>query len=323
MLKISVIIPVYKVEPYLRQCVDSVLSQTYESIEVILIDDGSPDNCPHICDQYANADARVKVIHQTNGGLSAARNTGVQCASGEYVVFLDSDDFWNSPAGLDKIVSRLEKKSPDVLNFAYIRTDELGNAISERFRGIESMPFNISGLENQLAYLTSGSLYIASAWNKIVRREIAIETPFEEGKTSEDIDWCARLICKAESIDFACENLYCYRQRRGSITHNFSERNCIDLKDNILKCIAITGEVHQNRKEFLETYTAYQLATFFAVQALASNCPKECVAQLCKHQKILRHHGTSKKVAYLDLGCRLMGFANMCRITRLTRRFWS
>ena len=93
MLKISVIIPVYKVEPYLRQCVDSVLSQTYESIEVILIDDGSPDNCPHICDQYANADARVKVIHQTNGGLSAARNTGVQCASGEYVVFLDSVEF--------------------------------------------------------------------------------------------------------------------------------------------------------------------------------------------------------------------------------------
>lgn len=323
MLKISVIIPVYKVEPYLHQCVDSVLSQTYKNIEVILVDDGSPDNCPHICDQYADADPRVKVIHQRNGGLSAARNAGVQCASGEYVIFLDSDDFWNSPESLKKLVFRLEKKSPDVLNFAYIRTDELGNVISERFNGIESMPSDVARPEDQLAYLTRYTLYIASAWNKIVRREIVLEVPFEEGKTSEDIDWCARLICKAASFDFACEKLYCYRQRSGSITQSFSERNCMDLKDNILKCIAIMGEAPQNRKKFLAAYAAYQLATFFAVQALASNCPKECIDQLCKHQKVLRHHGASKKVACLDIGCRLIGFTNMCRLTRLTRRFWS
>lgn len=323
MLKISVVIPVYKVEMYLHQCVDSVLSQTYKNIEVILVDDGSPDNCPHICDQYADANARVKVIHQTNGGLSAARNAGVRRASGEYIIFLDSDDFWNSPESLKNLVCRLEKKSTDVLNFAYIRTDELGNMISERFNGIDSMPLDVAGLEDQLAYLTRYSLYIASAWNKIVRREIVLEVPFEEGKTSEDIDWCARLICKASSFDFACEKLYCYRQRSGSITQSFSERNCMDLKDNILKCIAIMGEAPQNRKEFLAVYTAYQLATFFAVQALASNCPKECIDQLCKHQKVLRHHGTSKKVACLDIGCRLIGFTNMCRLTRLTRRFWS
>ena len=323
MLKISIIIPVYKVEPYLHQCVDSVLSQTYKNIEIILVDDGSPDNCPHICDQYANEDDRVKVIHQKNGGLSAARNAGVQCASGDYVAFLDSDDFWSSPECLEKIVLRLEKKSPDVLNFAYIKTDELGNVISQRFDGMDSMPLDAVELEEQLAYLTRHSMYIASAWNKIVRREIALETPFEKGKTSEDIDWCARLICKANSFDFACEKFYCYRQRSGSITHSLSERNCRDLKDNILKCFSISNKASQSRKELLMTYTAYQYATFFAVQARATNCPKECIEKLQPHWRVLRHYGSSKKVKCLYLGCRMIGFTNMCKLTKLTRGIWS
>lgn len=92
---ISVIIPIYKVEKYQNQCIDSVLKQNFEDIEVILIDDGSPDNCPNICDQYSKNDSRVAVIHQENGGLSDARNKGILVASGEYLMFLDSDDWWN------------------------------------------------------------------------------------------------------------------------------------------------------------------------------------------------------------------------------------
>ena len=90
---ISVIVPVYKVEPYLRRCVDSILDQTYSDFELILVDDGSPDNCPDICDDYARQDSRVKVIHKENGGLSDARNAGLRIAAGAYVSFVDSDDF--------------------------------------------------------------------------------------------------------------------------------------------------------------------------------------------------------------------------------------
>ena len=89
---ISVIVPVYKVEPYLRRCVDSILAQTYQDLEVILVDDGSPDNCPEICDEYAAQDERIKVIHKANGGLSSARNAGLDAASGDWVSFIDSDD---------------------------------------------------------------------------------------------------------------------------------------------------------------------------------------------------------------------------------------
>ena len=93
---ISVIVPIYKVEPYLHRCVDSILAQTYQNIEVILVDDGSPDSCPEICDEYAAQDERIKVIHKANGGLSSARNAGLDAASGDWVSFIDSDD-WIEP----------------------------------------------------------------------------------------------------------------------------------------------------------------------------------------------------------------------------------
>jgi len=89
----SIIVPVYKVEPYLRRCIDSILAQTFLDFELILVDDGSPDNCPGICDEYAEKDSRIKVIHQTNGGLSSARNRGIAAAEGEYLLFCDSDDY--------------------------------------------------------------------------------------------------------------------------------------------------------------------------------------------------------------------------------------
>ena len=323
LLKISIIIPVYKVEPYLHQCVDSVLAQTYKNIEVILVDDGSPDECPHICDQYANADARVKVIHQKNGGLSAARNAGVQCASGDYVAFLDSDDFWNDGTALERLVDRLQITKPDMLNYSYVKCDESGAETAKQFNSIKDMPLEFTDIHEQLAYLADHSLYIASACNKLIKKDLALTTPFERGKTAEDMEWCAKLMKNASSFDFVCENFYCYRQRSGSITHSFSERNCMDLKDNILKCIAITDEASQSRKEFLAIYTAYQFGTFFAVQALATNCPKECIEKLQPHWRVLRHYGSSKKVKCLYWGCRMIGFTNMCKLTKLTRGIWS
>lgn len=164
MLKISVVIPVYKVESYLHQCVDSVLSQTYENIEVILVDDGSPDSCPEICDQYANADTRVKVIHQKNGGLSAARNAGVQCASGNYLAFLDSDDFWNDRTALERLVCRLQITNADVLNYSYVKCDESGGEITKQFDNEAAMPTGLKNIQEQLAYAKRAEHYGSFTW---------------------------------------------------------------------------------------------------------------------------------------------------------------
>ena len=111
----SVIIPIYKVEKYLNRCIDSVLNQSYKDLEVILVDDGSPDKCPEICDEYAKKDKRVKVIHKENGGASDARNYGIKAASGEYLMFLDSDDYWEGTECLKNIVEKLKKNKVDVL----------------------------------------------------------------------------------------------------------------------------------------------------------------------------------------------------------------
>lgn len=111
-MKISFVIPVYKVEQYIEQCVDSVLNQTYKDIEVVLVDDGSPDNCPKMCDEYALEDNRIKVVHKPNGGLSDARNAGLSVATGDYVIFMDSDDFWTSNNHLEQLIE-IVKINPD------------------------------------------------------------------------------------------------------------------------------------------------------------------------------------------------------------------
>ena len=99
----SIIVPVYKAEKYINECVDSVLAQTFEDFELILADDGSPDRCPEICDEYAKKDSRIKVIHKENGGASSARNSGIEAACGEYVIFLDSDDYWEENYTLQRL----------------------------------------------------------------------------------------------------------------------------------------------------------------------------------------------------------------------------
>ncbi len=321
-LKISIVVPIYKVESYIHQCIDSVLSQSYQNIEVVLVDDGSPDGCPQICDQYACADKRVTVIHQQNRGLSAARNAGVNRSEGDYITFLDSDDFWCDSDALKRLCERLRQSETDVLNYSYAKCSASGETIVKRFDGIKAMPLARKDPESQLAYLTAHTLYIASACNKLIRRELALRTPFEEGKTSEDIEWCARLMRDAASFDFVCENFYCYRQREGSITHSLMEKSCTDLTDNIIRCISITEGAPRERQPFLWAYTAYQLATFIAVQALAANCPKACIDQLRSHQSILHYCNANTKVRLMDYGCRLIGFANMCRVSRLTKSLW-
>ena len=111
---ISVIVPVYNVEQYIHQCVDSILSQTYKNLEIILVDDGSPDNCPAICDEYARNDDRVKIIHQENGGISAARNSALDLCTGEYIAFVDSDD-WIESNAYEEMMSEMQKKDLDVV----------------------------------------------------------------------------------------------------------------------------------------------------------------------------------------------------------------
>ena len=133
MVKFSIIIPIYNVERYLETCVNSILTQTYSDYEVILVDDGSPDRCGELCDHYAESDSRVKVVHKVNGGLSSARNAGLDIAMGEYVIFVDSDDYWDDTMALEHIQKNLAESNADLLVFPAKRFYEDENRFTNFF----------------------------------------------------------------------------------------------------------------------------------------------------------------------------------------------
>ena len=227
-MRISVIIPVYKVEAYLKQCVDSVLSQTYKKIEVLLVDDGSPDRCPEICDEYAQKDTRVRVIHKKNGGLSDARNAGLEQMTGDYVIFLDSDDWWVDNNVLDNIVSLIKKNQPDIVQFYRIVHTSDGKV---RYPNTESLGrINEMAIDDAVCELSKDGKFDINASLKAIKSSIIREhnIRFVKGIISEDFDWTFQLIQYIHSIVVLERPVYCYRKREGSITATVEVKNIND-----------------------------------------------------------------------------------------------
>ena len=220
---ISVIVPVYRVEEYLERCVKSILSQTYKNLEVILVDDGSPDQCPAICDACAEKDARVKVIHQENKCLSGARNAGIDAASGEYLAFVDSDDYV-SPHFIEELYQLLQDTGCAIgqCRFSYVKGDGLveeGDSAFCIYRG-ESLMEQLYGPEEK-------ATCFVVAWNKLYRAELFKETGirYPEGRIHEDEATTYRLFHEAKKLAFLDRALYgYYTENGGSITSVFSAK---------------------------------------------------------------------------------------------------
>ena len=218
-MKFSIIIPCYKVEKYLHECVDSILNQTFTDFEVILVDDGSPDSCPQICDEYAAKDPRVQVVHQNNAGIACARNVGITLAKGEYIISIDSDDYLIN----ETVLSAIEEKTwsnPDVVMFGYRKFFE-----SDKSWGEPICPKLSPGLSTaqSLKELLSNGSYIATAWTKAVRREVLVKNniTFKPGMVSgEDVDWYLNLLCSVDKFEVLQKTCIAYRQRSDSISHN-------------------------------------------------------------------------------------------------------
>ena len=311
-MKVSIIIPVYNVEKYLSECVNSVLEQTYPEIEVLLIDDGSTDSSSEVCDGFAASDHRIKVIHQLNRGLSGARNVGLKNANGEYVLFVDSDDYLLKKNAIELLVKRAEQTDSDVLNYSYCKLDEKAGTILPYFRRTETMP-GFAEKSEQLLFMAKKRLYIASACNKMIRMELIKSGNlfFEEGETSEDIVWCLKLLIYAESLDYLNETLYCYRQRSGSITHSFSEQSCRELTRHIIE----GAKLVQGLKDLAYfQYVGYQYATFMMVQTYVERFPEECVNELAPFTWLLKYDSGDIKVVLLRVLTRAFGYRRTCKM---------
>ena len=207
---ISVIVPVYKVEPYLRDCVDSILAQTYRNLEIILVDDGSPDNCPAICDEYAEKDSRVRVIHRENGGLSDARNAGLSVCSGEYLMFVDSDDMLTLTSVNILYTLAVECQAQLVIG-DYVRFD------NEPEIPVINASSDVKTLNNTEAMAEMFQKGCAS-WARLYRTSVHKNTLFPKGEINEDEAIVLPLLENCEKVVVTKQVVYLYRCRPESIT---------------------------------------------------------------------------------------------------------
>lgn len=211
---ISIIVPVYKVEPYLNRCIQSIVNQTYKNLEIILVDDESPDNCPVMCDTWAQRDTRIKVIHKKNGGLADARNMGLEVAKGTYFTFVDSDDYVD-----ERFVELLCVQMQE--NDAQISCVGLQNFNDRNLVVLDMEPHKteVYNKKDAIAALFDESKFGNYMWNKLFQRELFDTIKFPTGKSMEDLAIVYLLFAQCEHISYCPAKVYFYNQREGSILH--------------------------------------------------------------------------------------------------------
>ena len=208
---LSIIVPVYKVENYLQKCIDSILAQTFTDVELILVDDGSPDNCPALCDAAAAKDARIRVIHQKIGGLSAARNAGLDVARGEWIGFVDSDDYI-APEMYETLYKAVQSTGADLALCDYVKVDETGALCTQTHVAVPQK--SLTGRELlQKAYWTT----VQIAWNKLYHRTIFAQLRYPVGKLNEDFFVIPEICLNTQKAVVVPDVLYYYVQRGDSI----------------------------------------------------------------------------------------------------------
>ena len=217
---ISVIIPVYNVEEYLDDCLTSVLAQTYSNLEILLINDGSTDNSGVICDKYAQTDSRIKVFHKENGGVSSARNIGLENATGQYIAFVDPDD-WIEPNMYETIITQFEKSDVDAVFCGYWEnfSDEVKRNPVIHMPEKHDIVSGRDALYQCLIKMEDG--YFTSVWNKVFKTEFVNQQDilFEPFLIGEDEVWLAKILPEAKNIFLINKPLYHWRKRESSVLH--------------------------------------------------------------------------------------------------------
>ena len=277
MMKLSFIVPVYNVAPYLRKCVDSLLAQDYDDYEILLVDDGSTDDSWQICDELAKRPL-IRVIHQGNAGLSAARNTGILAARGEYLCFVDSDDYWG-PNVLGRLMAQVEQENLDVLRYDHqnvrlVKSEGVKKSFEQerdkneltsewKYEVFEpnKTPRNIdrgNEIVDGETYLNTRMSYACYAWQFILRREIILNLKsaiinhnseidgslFTPGIHFEDVDWLPRMMLRAKRVNSSQTIVYNYLVRQGSITK--TQGNKERIRKNL-----------EDRMKIIEKYSEY------------------------------------------------------------------
>lgn len=305
----SVIVPVYNVDKYLKTCVQSILDQSCSDYELILVDDGSTDRSGEICDAYEKKDNRVKVVHQENGGLSCARNTGIRAAKGDYLVFIDSDD-WIDHNALESFEKIIVQSHPEVIETKLVEEYEDRTVIKDQhFATWLEQDFTRERALNWILYETEDTW---PAPKRICKREFIISNDlfFAEGRLQEDIDWTTRLCCCAKIFEGYDQPWYHYRMKReGSITNNIHAKYITDA----IEMAAADRKVCESGDEFSIKAFNVMVGSVYIAMNLYKYCSKEDkkkVSSCIKQNKWIFDYAPKKKYRLFAASVKLLGVDN-------------
>ena len=316
-MKVSYIVPVYKVEQYLSQCIESLLGQTYTDFEILLVDDGSPDGCPALCDQWAKNDSRIRSLHKKNGGLSDARNYGLQNAKGDYVVFIDGDDFWVRNDSLQKLVEiASEHQELDFIGFNcnYYYPDSNRMAAWVPYEKELENPTDKNKVT--VALVKSGT-FPMSACLKVLKRNFLIDNElfFKKGQIAEDIPWFINVLDVTSKCCFVNEYIYGYRQNvTGSITKTGGRKSFDSLFDIFKTELAkiCQRSFNEKAKNAIMSFLAYEYCILLTYKGIDKGTRKE----LFQYKNVLNHN-MNPKVKRVSRWYKLFGVKAIAMILSL------
>lgn len=322
----SVVIPVYNTVHELERCVGSITEQTFRDFEIVLVDDGSRDGSGELCDALSLKDNRIKVIHKENSGCSEARNTGIRAATGEYLIFVDSDDMWDDKNALEEIAKIIsQKEATDVVCFGVAIYDENGEKVKVRK---PELPAETCDSKVQLVrHLVYTNQYFSTSYVKVLRREFFLNHNlfFVKNLLSEDIEWSARVLIHSRVLAVYPSAFYKRIQRsEGSITSAIGRKNVMDILSSIEKGIAYTREYSEN-EEMLQLYLeywAYQYAMLlgFVPKIKDASDYKDVIKRL-QDLKYLLQYDHVKKVKMVRRVVSLLGVQGACTVLAAYYRF--
>jgi len=315
----SIIIPVYNVEKYLRECVDSIISQTFSDYEIILVDDGSVDSSPEICDEYSKKDKRIKVIHKINGGLSDARNEGLKIANGKYIIFIDSDDYVSANSFLQTLFDKC-KNRPDVVLYKFKKYfEDKKEIVNCNFNFPIKVPNNEPA--NVINALVENDAFYCAAWTKCIKTSILKKNniKFEIGITSEDQEWYYHVINVVKKYEMIDCPFIVYRQRTGSITSSWTMKN---LRDSLYvlekwKTVFDNSKLDNEMKKALNGSLAKLYCNMLIGYSRFENNQKRDLVIRVKKLSLLLKYRQNRRVKIIGKIYSIVGFAGTITILKL------
>lgn len=308
-MRFSIILPIYNVEKYLKECVDSILKQTFRDYEIILVDDGSTDGSPELCDKLAETYDFIRVIHKANGGAADSRNVGLKSAIGDYILFIDSDDFILSEHFLEDVNNSFSE-NVDMVLYKYSKFFDDTKNLAECNFSYESAKLK-ENYADKIYELVKADAFFGMAWIRAIRKDIILDNQifFETGLTGEDMDWNYELMLNVSNIELL-DNIYiAYRQRSGSVTASYKIKNLEDFIHIV--------EVWSEKLRFIENDTlkkallgslAKNYSNLLIVYSRLTDINKKEYKQRIKKLDWLLKYGMSKRPQTVAKIYRIFGF---------------